>query len=133
MLDLVPSTSYLLQSTMAILKDEDRYRILKLLANNSDMNQRQLAIELGISLGKVNYCLKALIEKGLVKASNFRRTPNKEAYVYLLTSKGIEEKARVTLRFFKRKQEEYNALQTELEELRQEAAQISNIKNSENE
>jgi EPS-associated MarR family transcriptional regulator len=88
------------------------------------MNQRQLASELGISLGKINYCLKALIDKGLVKASNFRRNTNKEAYVYLLTSKGIEEKARVTLRFLRRKQEEYEALQIELEELRQEASKL---------
>lgn len=107
-----------------MIKDEDRYRILKLLAENSDMNQRQLANELGISLGKINYCLKALIEKGLVKANNFRKNPNKEAYVYLLTSQGIEEKARVTLRFLRRKQKEYEALQIELEELRQEAEQI---------
>ena len=115
---------------MTILKDEDRYRILKLLANNSDMNQRQLANELGISLGKTNYCLKALIEKGLVKARNFRRNPNKEAYVYLLTAKGIEEKARVTLKFLERKQEEYEALQKEIEALRLEAAQLSNSKDT---
>lgn len=113
---------------MAILKDEDRYRILKLLANNSDMNQRQLASELGISLGKTNYCLKALIDKGLVKARNFRRNPNKESFVYLLTPQGIEEKARVTLRFLERKQEEYKTLQKEIEALRIEAAQLSNTK-----
>jgi EPS-associated MarR family transcriptional regulator len=113
---------------MSIIKDEDRYRILKLLAENADMNQRQLAAELGISLGKINYCMKALIDKGLVKANNFRRNPNKEAYVYLLTAKGIEEKACVTLRFLERKQEEYEALQKEIEALRVEAAQLSNSK-----
>lgn len=117
---------------MAILKDEDRYRILKLLANNSDMSQRQLADELGISLGKINYCLKALIEKGLVKANNFRRSPSKASYVYFLTSKGIEEKARVTLRFLKYKQKEYEALQKELDELRQEAAQLSELTKKKN-
>ena len=109
---------------MAIIKDEDRYKILKSLANNSNMNQRQLANELGVSLGKVNYCLKALIKRGLIKAGNCKRTPNKGAYVYLLTPKGIEEKARVTMRFLKRKQDEYEALYKELEELRQEAEKI---------
>ena len=119
---------------MAILKDQDRYRILKLLARNSDMSQRQLADELGISLGKINYCLKALIDKGLVKANSFRRNPSKGSYVYFLTSKGLEEKARVTLRFLKYKQDEYDALQKELEELRQEAEQLAvqSKKNSKN-
>jgi len=109
---------------MAILSDENRYKILKLLSNNPDMSQRQLAESLGISLGKTNYCLKSLIEKGWVKATNFRKNPNKKAYTYLLTPKGIEEKARVTLRFFKSKKQEFNLLQSELEELRLEAAQI---------
>jgi len=109
------------------MQDEDRYKILKLLSNNSNLNQRQLANELGISLGKVNYCLKALIDKGLVKASNFRRNPNKVNYVYLLTAKGIEEKARVTLRFLKHKQKEYEMLCKELEELRKEAEKINSV------
>ncbi len=110
---------------MAVLSDENRYKILKLLDANPNMNQRQLAEELGISLGKVNYCLKALIDRGWIKANNFRRSSNKKAYAYLLTPKGIEEKARVTLRFLKRKQNEYTALLKELEELRQEAAQLA--------
>ena len=109
---------------MSILKDEDRYKILKLLSDNADMNQRQLADALGVSLGKTNYCLKALIEKGMIKAGNFRNNPNKESYAYLLTPKGIDEKARVTLRFLNRKQSEYEALQVELEELRKEVVQL---------
>ena len=109
---------------MSILKDEDRYKILKLLSDNADLNQRQLADALGVSLGKTNYCLKALIEKGMIKAGNFRSNPNKGSYAYLLTPKGIDEKARVTLRFLNRKQSKYEALQVELEELRQEAAQL---------
>ena len=111
---------------MSILKDEDRYKILKLLSNNADLNQRQLADALGVSLGKTNYCLKALIEKGMIKAGNFRSNPNKEAYAYLLTPKGIDEKARVTLRFLKHKQTEYETLQVELKELQLEAALIKN-------
>jgi EPS-associated MarR family transcriptional regulator len=109
---------------MSPLSDETRYRLLKLLEQNPSMNQRELAEELGISLGKTNYCLKALIEKGWVKAGNFGRSNNKLKYAYLLTPKGIEEKARVTVQFLKRKQLEYETLQKELEELRAEAATL---------
>lgn len=113
---------------MAKLSDEIRYKLLKLLSTNSDFNQRQLAEELGVSLGKANYCLKALIEKGWVKASGFRQSKNKKAYAYLLTPKGMQEKARVTLRFLKYKQDEYETLQKELEALQQEVALIEPVK-----
>ncbi len=106
---------------MSVLNDETRYKLLKLLEQNPNLNQRELAEELGISLGKTNYCLKALIEKGWVKVGNFRRSKNKMQYAYLLTPKGLEEKARVTLQFLKRKQKEYESLVQELEELRREA------------
>jgi len=109
---------------VSVLTDETRYKLLKLLEQHPDMNQRELAEELGISLGKTNYCLKALIEKGWVKAGNFSRSKDKIKYAYLLTPKGIEEKARVTLQFLKRKQTEYENLVEELEELRQEAEAI---------
>ena len=102
--------------------DELRYQLLKHLEQNPEMSQRQLASELGISLGKANYCLKSLIDKGWVKAANFRKNPNKLQYGYLLTPKGIDEKARVTLRFLKTKQQEYEKLQKELNALRKEAA-----------
>jgi EPS-associated MarR family transcriptional regulator len=85
-------------------------------------SQRRIADELGISLGRVNFCLKALVDKGLVKVNNFRNNANKRAYLYLLTPRGIEEKARVTLRFLKVKLEEYEALRSELEQLQREAA-----------
>ena len=111
---------------MSALSDENRYKILKLLEQNPDLNQRQVADSLGISLGKTNYCLKALIEKGLLKAGNFKRSPSKGSYAYLLTPKGIDEKARVTLRFLKFKQQEFVTIQQELEELRQEAALLKN-------
>ena len=104
------------------LTDELRYQLLKQLEENPELSQRQLATELGISLGKANYCLKALIDKGWVKAANFRKNPNKLQYGYLLTPKGIDEKARVTLRFMKAKQQEYEKLQKELNALRKEAA-----------
>lgn len=89
------------------------------------MSQRQIARELGISLGKANYCLKALIEKGLLKAGNFRNSKNKLAYAYKLTPKGIEEKASVTVRFLKKKINEYEQLQKEIDELRKES--INNV------
>jgi len=103
-----------------MLTDEYRYKVLKLLAENPHMSQRDLARELGISLGKVNYCIQALIEKGMVKAGNFKNSQNKQAYAYLLTPKGIEDRAKVTARFLNRKLAEHEALQAEIECLRQE-------------
>ncbi len=105
-----------------MLTDEYRYKILKMVESNPAISQRELASQLGISLGKVNYCLKALIDKGLLKASNFRNSKNKLAYMYLLTPSGIEEKASITMRFLKIKIQEYEALQREIEELRKDAA-----------
>lgn len=109
---------------MPILTEENRYQLLKLLEQNPSLNQRELAKAMGLSLGKTNYCLNALIEKGLVKAANFKRSKTKLNYAYFLTPKGLDEKARVTLQFLKRKQQEYEALVKELEELQREAAQI---------
>lgn len=102
-----------------LLTDEHRYKILKLIESNPGISQRELARHLGISLGKVNFCLKALMERGLLKATNFRNNKNKLAYVYLLTPKGIEEKASVTVRFLKHQLRQYEALQLEIEEIRQ--------------
>jgi EPS-associated MarR family transcriptional regulator len=107
-----------------LLTDEYRYRILKLLEADPQASQRRIADELGISLGRVNYCLQALVEKGLVKVNNFRNSENKRAYLYLLTTRGIEEKAVVTGRFLKRKLEEYETLKRELEELQSEAGKL---------
>lgn len=109
-----------------MLTDEYRYKIFKLVELNPEISQRELAHELGISLGKTNYCLKALIVKGLLKASNFRNSHNKMAYVYKLTPRGIEEKANVAVRFLKQKVTEYELLASEIESLRQEAQQSKN-------
>lgn len=106
-----------------MISDEHRYKIFKLVEYNPKISQRQLAHELGISLGKTNYCLKALVEIGLLKASNFRNSKNKLAYAYKLTPKGIEERANVTLRFLKKKITEYEQLQKDISMLRQEADQ----------
>ena len=107
-----------------MLTDEYRYRILKLLEAEPHASQRRIADELGISLGRVNYCVNALIAKGLVKVNNFRNNANKRAYLYLLTPKGIEEKARVTVQFLKTKLSEYETVKRELEELQREATKL---------
>jgi len=107
--------------------DETHYRIFKLIEAQPDISQRQLAQALGISLGKVNYCLRALIDKGQVKARNFQRNPNKKTYVYLLTSKGIEEKAQLTARFLKRKMVEYEVLKQEIDQLKDEVDGLGDL------
>lgn len=111
-----------------MMTDEYRYKILKLISENPEVSQREIAKQLGISLGKVNYCLKALIEKGLVKASNFRNSKNKLAYIYLLTPHGIEEKASITLHFLKMKLQEYRDIEAEIEVLRGEVASRDDLR-----
>jgi len=105
------------------LDDETRYRLLKALESNPELTQRQLAEELGVSVGKTNFCLKALMEKGWVKLGNARRNPNKGAYVYLLTPSGVKEKAQVARRFLQRKRAEYEALEREIRVLQQEVSE----------
>lgn len=95
--------------------------VLRLLDSKPELSQRQLASSLGMSLGKVNYCLRALIEKGFVKAQNYRRSNNKLAYFYLLTPSGISAKAELTRHFLARKVREYEELQLEIERLRRES------------
>ena len=104
-----------------MLTEEVRYKLLKLLEPNPQLSQREVAKELGISLGKVNYCLQALMDKGWIKAANFKNSKNKTAYMYLLTPRGFEEKARVTSQFLQMKVQEYEALREEIEQLRREA------------
>lgn len=111
-----------------MLSDEHRYKILKRLESEPETSQRELAKELGISLGKMNYCLKALIEKGWVKTNNFRNNQNKKAYIYFLTPRGVEEKTNTTLQFLKSKVAEYETLKGEVENLQREAAQIQAAK-----
>lgn len=100
--------------------DEAHYKLLRLIESRPDATQRELAQALGVSLGKVNYCVNALIEKGLVKARNFRNSQNKLAYAYLLTPRGIERKTAVTVQFLRRKVNEYEALKREIAELKRE-------------
>jgi len=104
-----------------MLTDEYRYKILKMLEQNPEISQRDLARELGVSLGRVNFCLKALIDVGLLKVTNFRNSRNKLAYMYLLTPSGVKEKSLITERFLKLKLKEYEALEAEIKLLRSEA------------
>lgn len=106
--------------TSTQLQDETHLRVLRLLENNAQMNQRELAENLGVSLGKVNYCLKALLVRGLIKMHNFRNSQNRLAYVYLLTPIGIAEKALLTKRFLDIKLAEYEMLKQEIEALTKE-------------
>ena len=108
-----------------MLTDEYRYKILKLVEANPEISQRELAKNLGISLGKTNFCLKALIEVGLIKVTNFRNNANKLAYMYLLTPNGIEEKSIMTAQFLKIKMQEYANLEAEIDQLRHEAIQTN--------
>jgi EPS-associated MarR family transcriptional regulator len=103
-------------------RDETELQVLRELELEPQLNQRSLAERLGLSLGKANYCLRALVSKGLVKISNFRRSDNKLAYSYLLTPSGIQEKARLTVAFLRRKQQEYERLQSEIANLKDEVA-----------
>lgn len=97
-----------------VRKIEERFEILRIISKKSNYTQRQLASELGFSLGKLNYCLNALKEKGLIKIKNFANNPDKINYFYILTKKGIVEKTNLTINFMKKKMLEYDELKKEL-------------------
>ena len=109
-------------------RDELRLRVLRALEANPELSQRQLAAELGVSLGGVNYALKALIERGFVKADNFRKSGSKVAYLYVLTPKGIAEKSSLATAFLGRKLEEYEVLRQEIEALKGEVGSDESAK-----
>lgn len=98
-----------------------RFRVLHLLEEKPELTQRELAKKLGISLGSVNYCLRALIDIGHIKADNFKKARNKSIYLYLLTPKGVAEKAELTAGFLKRKMAEYHALKKEIKSIQSKA------------
>ena len=102
------------------MSDERQLNAMRLLGDNPDMTQRELAEALGVSLGAANYCLKALVEKGWVKLESFQSNPNKLGYLYLLTPQGMAAKTQLTAKFLKRKLAEYKSLQREIETLRSE-------------
>lgn len=105
---------------MPVLSDPQRLELLRLLHSNPQLSQRDLAHAMGVSLGKANYCLRALMEKGLVKLENFRRSPDKRPYAYLLTRAGLREKTRITVAFLGRKISEHEALEKEIRQLQAE-------------
>ena len=94
----------------------DEFNVLRKIKTKPEYSQRELAYELGFSLGKLNYCLKALKIKGLIKINNFQKNPNKFGYVYMLTPKGIATKTKLTLNFMKRKMKEYDELKSEIDD-----------------
>ena len=102
------------------MNEEAHFKLLRLLGENPQATQREIARELGISLGKVNYCLQALIEIGHIKANNFKNSRNKAAYIYLLTPKGISAKAHITARYLQRRMDEFEDLRREIDELKAE-------------
>jgi len=95
--------------------DQDHFNVLRKIQNKPESTQRELAEDLGFSLGKINYCLNALKSKGLVKISNFKKNPNKVGYIYILTPKGIAEKTKLTINFMKMKMKEYEELKKEID------------------
>ena len=114
----------LIQRKSDVMTNQElEFRALKILEQQPELTQRQLSEALGVSLGKTNYLLKSLINVGYVKLDNFQRSDNKWGYAYLLTPMGVAEKAAITLRFLKRKKQEYNDLQIEIAQLQQEVQQ----------
>jgi EPS-associated MarR family transcriptional regulator len=107
-------------SRQAKIQEDTYFRVMRLLEENPDLTQRELAERLGVSVGGLNYCLKALMQKGLVKMQNFSHSKNKFGYVYILTPRGIAEKATLATRFLRRKMEEYEALKMEIDALKSE-------------
>ena len=105
-----------------------RLDLLRKLEENPNYTQRELSKEMGVSLGKVNYCMKKLIEKGLVKLSNFSHNADKVSYIYLLTPKGIENKTKLTIEFLKIKIKEYEILQEEIDILKKDVNQLKESK-----
>ena len=115
------------------LESEEAWSVLREIEADPEMTQRALSLRLGLSLGKINFLVKALIEKGLIKAENFKNSKNKSAYLYTLTPRGLEEKTRATYHFLKRKIEEYENLEVEIKQLKKEAGVVDipgNIQNN---
>ena len=106
------------------IETEEVLKLLREINKSPEMTQRELSSSLGISLGKVNFLIKALIDKGHIKVDNFKKSNNKSAYLYYLTPKGVEEKAKITYRFLRRKMNEYEQLEKDIRQLRQEVSDI---------
>lgn len=107
-------------------RDMVRFRVLKAIENNPEASQRELARELGVSLGSINFCIKAFVDKGLVKVDSFLKSDNKRGYAYYLTPQGVLEKGEITVEFLNRKKKEYDLLREEITELSKEVEKQSN-------
>lgn len=118
-------------SRQAVTQESTRFKVMRLLQENPEMTQREIAEEVGISLGGVNYCLRALVDKGLVKIHNFQSSRNKLGYVYLLTPKGIAQKSVMTAQFLKRKIREYEELKNEIAALEAEVSVEHDVRQAE--
>jgi EPS-associated MarR family transcriptional regulator len=115
-------------SRQAKIQEDINFRIMRILQDNPDLTQRELANKLGMSVGGLNYCLNALIDKGLVKMQNFSKSKNKFKYVYMLTPMGITEKTALTTRFLSRKMEEYEAIKLDIRYLKNELIKFKVVK-----
>jgi EPS-associated MarR family transcriptional regulator len=109
-------------------QEELKLRVMRFIEENPTATQREIAQELNVSLGGVNYCLKALVDRGLVKLNNFAKSERKMGYAYILTPEGVSEKAKITVRFLKRKMAEYELLQREIEQLKSEVGEVKSIR-----
>ena len=109
-------------------QEELKLRVMRVIEENPTATQREIAQELNVSLGGVNYCLKALVDRGLVKLNNFAKSERKLGYAYILTPEGVSEKAKITVRFLKRKIADYELLQQEIEQLKSEVGEIKSIR-----
>ncbi|MDY7036815.1 MAG: MarR family EPS-associated transcriptional regulator [Thermodesulfobacteriota bacterium] len=112
-------------------EQEIRYRLLKILSQESKLTQRDMAKKAGISLGKVNYCLSELAKKGLIKVIRFKSARDKRPYTYILTPRGLEEKAKLTVTFLRRKINEYKEIRRQISELTREINEDKSMKISE--
>ena len=112
-------------SRQAQIQEDTYFRVMRILQENPDLTQRELAEKLGVSVGGLNYCLNALMDRGWIKMQNFQNSKNKFKYVYLLTPQGISEKVALTSRFLERKMLEYETLKAEIESLHQDVQQAS--------
>ena len=108
-------------------REEVRLRVMQLIEKNPEITQRELSRRLNVSLGSVNFCIRALIERGLVKMGNFYRNRDKSSYVYILTPSGVAEKAEITRKFLKKKRQEFYNLKTEIESLESELSKSTDF------
>jgi EPS-associated MarR family transcriptional regulator len=117
-------------NALIMFDETTSYGLLKTLEENPGLSQRDLAKRLGVSLGKINFCLNALVAKGSIKINNFRNSDNKLAYAYLLTPQGVESRARMTVEFLQYKVQEYERLRAEIEDLKREVGQKGLLENA---